>query len=172
MVSESEFEPGMKLLMGIPLPLLSLTVNVTVGFWPARAVGHADQGEVRCPGCSGAWSGMVCAPMMEASNGSSPCGMWHVAHCGVVDLRPPRMVDAGHEIDVIVARTAGRRGGRGEPGVGLRGSVLGIVAGLAALDVSRDTPRWTSRSPSFEIRRSGKACRPARWGANCPCGSW
>ena len=58
MVSEREFEPLVKLLIGIPLPWLSLTVSVTVGFCPAPPFTTFTRLKFKPP-IPGAWSGIV-----------------------------------------------------------------------------------------------------------------
>ena len=78
-----------KLLIGMPAPaLLSLTVKVTVGVFPAVPLVTLTRPKLRPPS-SGAWSAMVCAPTMEASNDTAPCGMWQVAHCCRLACAPP-----------------------------------------------------------------------------------
>ena len=83
------------------------------------------------PGAVADCVGMACAPMIEASNSSSPCGMWHCGALIVVHLRQVHVVQAGGEVDVVVAGAAGRAAGIGQPVVGLRRAVLRVVAGLA-----------------------------------------
>ena len=107
MVSDRVPEEEVKVLMGIPLPLLSRTVKVTDGGLSSAAVVTFARVKLR-PAICVDWSGIACAPMMEASNSGSPCGMWHCAHCVSSDLRQVHVIQAGGEIDVVVA-TAARR---------------------------------------------------------------
>ncbi len=74
---------------------------------------------------------------MEASKGISPWGMWQIDALAVVDLGTAGVVGAGGKIHVVVAGAAGRARRLRQPGVGLGRAVIGIVAGLAAQDISR-----------------------------------
>src|SRR5271157_4731343 len=88
MVNDSDPEFAEKVLIGIGLPLLSLTVKVTVGFCPALPFATLTRVKLM-PGTPGAYAGIVWPPMMEASNGSSPCLMWQVAHWLSSGCGPP-----------------------------------------------------------------------------------
>ena len=63
--------------------------------------------------------------------------IWQLAHWLSSGLRSSGVVGAGGEIHVVMAGAACRGAGVGEPHVGLRRAVLGIVASLAAPRVRR-----------------------------------
>jgi hypothetical protein len=60
--------------IGIPAPDLSLNVKVTSGFCPADRVSTFTN-STTTPGIVVDCVGIVCAPAIEASNSSSPCGI-------------------------------------------------------------------------------------------------
>src|SRR5665811_202526 len=62
-----------------PLPAKFLTVKLTVGALPATPLSTLRM-LATMPGRVADSVGTVCAPLMEASNSSSPCGMWHWVH--------------------------------------------------------------------------------------------
>jgi hypothetical protein len=103
---------------------LSLTVKVTVGALPANTVLHLHdvQNEAGAVVDSVA---MVCAPLMEASNSSSPWRNVALAALVVGDLRQTDVVCASGEIHVVVAGAASRAVGVLEPGIGLYRAGLG-----------------------------------------------
>src|SRR5450759_1875842 len=65
--------------MVTPLPAKSLTVKVTVGALPATPLSTLRM-LATMPGRVRDSVGTVCAPLMDASNSSSPWGMWHWVH--------------------------------------------------------------------------------------------
>src|ERR1035437_1687726 len=65
--------------MVTPLPAESFTVKVTVGALPATPLSTLRM-LATMPGRVADSVGTVCAPLMEASNSSSPCGKWHWVH--------------------------------------------------------------------------------------------
>ena len=97
--------------------------------------------------------GATCAPMIDASKSISPCGMWQVAHCVVVELRTARVIDAGSEIHVVVAGPAGGARRIGQIRGRLRRARSLRVAGFA-------TPRIAGigRENDFRIVKRSDAC--------------
>src|SRR5215831_11434443 len=61
------------------LPLKSTTLKVTVGFLPAWPLSTLAM-VATMPGRVADCVSTVWAPLMEASNSSSPCGMWQLVH--------------------------------------------------------------------------------------------
>src|ERR1017187_8149496 len=119
--------PDVNLLIGIPAPLLSFTVKDTTGFAPAAPITFTSV--TLMPGRVREEAGIVCAPMMEASNSSSPCGIWHPAHClsstcgRLTWLRP----DAKLMLEWQAPQTG--PGGGGSQAVVLAAAVFGLWEG-------------------------------------------
>src|SRR5579883_3130072 len=65
--------------IGIGLPLLSFTVKVMVGFWPALPL-VTFCSTTLTPGTCTEFSGITCAPSIDASNSPPSFGKWHWAH--------------------------------------------------------------------------------------------
>jgi hypothetical protein len=63
-------------------------VNVTVGDLPAVPLATLTSVKV-VPGNCVELSGIVCAPMIDASNSCWPYGMWQVAHSSSLNCGPP-----------------------------------------------------------------------------------
>src|ERR1035437_8196129 len=85
--------------MVTPLPAKSCTVKVTVGALPATPLSTLRM-LATMPGRVADSVGTVCAPLMEASNSSSPCGMWHWVHwlsetCGRLTWLAPQAARLG-----------------------------------------------------------------------------
>src|SRR5205823_652685 len=70
--------PPTSVFARIPLPALSFKVNVTTGFCPAPPTTFRIWKLI--PGAVADIVGTVWAPMIEASNSSSPLAMWHCEH--------------------------------------------------------------------------------------------
>src|SRR5579884_700040 len=91
----SEMEPSFA--RGTPFPALSCTVNETVGALPAvpfaTLVIFTSNPAIRVSGFCGYVSavsvGTTCAPLIDASNGISPCGIWHVEQSLSSNCGPP-----------------------------------------------------------------------------------
>src|SRR3954453_4628522 len=73
---------------GIAAPDLSFTVNVTVGWRPAVPLSTFEISRTK-PFNEGESSGTTCAPLIEASNSNSPCGMWQIPHWLSLTCGPP-----------------------------------------------------------------------------------
>src|ERR1022692_2558903 len=79
------------------LPLISLAVNATTGFCPAKVlvtpVIVTTTLLISVSGFGGYAAGVslatTCAPRMEASKGVSPCGIWQLAHSVSSVWNPP-----------------------------------------------------------------------------------
>ena len=65
--------------MSSELPALSLTVKVTLGFWPGLALSTPVMANTM-PGSCLERVATMCAPLMEASYSVSPDGLWQLAH--------------------------------------------------------------------------------------------
>src|ERR1035438_5373335 len=61
------------------LPALSFSVNVMVGIWPAAPLSTFTR-VITMPGAVADSWGRMWAPWMDASNSSSPLGVWQEAH--------------------------------------------------------------------------------------------
>ena len=157
-------------LIGMGFPALSFTVNVTVGFWPGAPLVTLVSVKFR-PGMRLRLVG----DGVRAQDGGVEFELTlrDVALCalGVVGLRQIDVVGAGGEIDIVVAGAAGGAAGSGEPGVGLRGLVGGIVACLAATHVGREHHRRKVVNGVLKADDLVRLSGDARWAASSPCGS-
>ena len=113
-----------------------MSVKFTVGDLTRYAVSHAVQRNLDASQQGKRTArpkifGNECAPIMEASNGSSPCGMWQLAHMGIVRLGPAGVIEAGREVEVVVAGTTSCRARFGRVVIGLCGAGRLAVANRA-----------------------------------------
>ena len=139
--------------MVMPLPALSLTVKVTVGALPATPLSTFRMSTIDARARCADSVGTVCAPLMEASNSSSPCGMWHWVHWLSVTCGRLTWFCAGGEVHVVVAGAASRAAGILEPGIGLRRAGLRwLVAEFAAPRIGRQTHRGPVGNALVECR--------------------
>ena len=68
--------------------------------------------------------GTTCAPMIDASKSISPCGIWQLAHWLSSICGPPGVIDAGGEVDIVMAGAAGCARGLRQNAVACAASVI------------------------------------------------